>query len=351
MQGGLEAHRLTELNRIIAGKDVAVGFAVGSDAFQLNGSCSPAMLDMELQMCAADLTAPGYRPEAQQEFLSALAGFYAQFEHTPEGAVSIDVAPFLRSGDPRSVLPPREVEQKFTMDDLKAWLAEPLRSGYMEVSIVGDIDPDAALRSVAKTLGALPKRAAVKPSFAKERQIRFPAAPKNKEFQFVAQTPRALSLVYWPTDGARNVARDLRTGILANVLADRVRIKVRQELGATYSPSVTSFSPDAFPDYGFVQAQLTVEPKQAVEIGRLVAKIGVDVAANGISDDEFQRAIKPDAEFARRHAHEQRLLDLPPRPLPRGPERTRCRPHAEGGVYVDDEAGDRIAGEEVPLYR
>jgi zinc protease len=293
MKGGLEAHSLDDLNRILSGKDVAIGFSIGDDAFELNGNCSPDTLDLALQLCAADVSAPGYRPEALQEFLSKLPAIYAQFEHTPEGLKLTDVAPFLRSGDPRYVLPPLEVMQKFTMDDLKAWLREPLRNGYMEVTIVGDVNLEAALGSVAKTLGALPKRADIKPSYANARQIRFPTETKYKEFKFVAQTPRAMSLIYWPTDGARNVVRNLRTGILANVLSDRLRLKVRQELGATYSPSAESYSPDAFPDFGFIGSELTVEPGRAAEIGQLVAKIGADLAASEISDDEFQRAIKP----------------------------------------------------------
>ena len=293
MSGGLEAHSFSDLKRIVADKLVAVNFAVSDDAFQLYGNCSPSMLEMELQLCAAELTAPGYREEAREDFLSALPGYYAQFEHTPEGVVTRDLLPFLRSGDVRFAVAPREVAQKITMDDLKAWLSEPLRHGYMEVAIVGDIEPDAALAAVAKTLGALSKRSADKPSFAKERQIRFPEAAKTKEFRFVAETPRALSLVCWPTDGARSVSRDLRTGILARVLYDRVRLKVRQELGATYSPHVDSVSPDAYPDYGLLIAEMTVEPKQAAEIGPLVAKMGAELAAGEISDDEFQRAIKP----------------------------------------------------------
>jgi len=293
LQGGLAAHRFADLTRMIADKDLAVGFAVGNDAFEFNGGGSPATLEMELQMCAAALSAPGYRQEARDNFLSALPGYYAQFEHTAEGTIDNDVFPFLRSGDPRFVLPPRAVETKFAMDDLKAWLSEPLRTGYMEVAIVGDIDPDAALGLVAKTLGALPKRAAVKPSFANERQIRFPTEVKTKEFQFTAQTPRAISLVCWPTDGTRNSARDMRTGVLARVFGDRVRLKVRQELGDSYSPSVSSASADAFPDYGYLEARMTVEPKKAAEVGRLVAKIGADLAGGEISDDEFDRAIKP----------------------------------------------------------
>ncbi len=293
VEGGLEAHSIDDIRHILAGKEVGVGFSVEDDAFELSGKCTPDLLELQLQDCAAELTAPGYRPEAVGGFLSRLESNYAQFEHTAEGKVLTDVVPFLRSNDPRFALPPRESMRKLTMDDLKAWLAEPLRSGYMEVAIVGDVDPDAALALVARTLGALPQRAAVKPSFGAARDIRFPAAPKDREFRFVAETPRAMNLVVWPTAGSRDFAATVRTTILNDVLAERLFEKVRQELGATYTPIVKSCSPGAFPDYGYIEADLLVEPKQAGEIGPLVAKIASELAAGSISDDEFQRAIKP----------------------------------------------------------
>jgi zinc protease len=293
IDGGLEAHSIDEIGHILAGKKAGVNFSVDDDAFELSGSCTADLLEFELQDCAAELTAPGYRPQAVQGFLSRLESNYAQFEHTAEGKALTDVAAFARSNDPRFALPPRETMRKLTMDDLKAWLAQPLRSGYMEVAIVGDVDPDTALTLMAKTLGALPKRAAVKPSFAKMREVRFPAAPKNKEFRFVAETPRAMNIVFWPTAGSRDFAATVRTSILNAVLSERLYEKVRQELGATYTPIVTNFSPSVFPDYGFIEADLTVDPKQAAEIGPLVAKIAADLAAGSVSDDEFQRAIKP----------------------------------------------------------
>jgi zinc protease len=77
------------------------------------------------------------------------------------------------------------------------------------------------------------------------------------------------------------------------VLNDRLRVKVRQELGATYTPEVLSYSSDAFPDYGFVLAGMTVEPKRTAEMGAVVAKIAADMATGTIGDDEFQRAMKP----------------------------------------------------------
>ncbi|HEV2972603.1 MAG TPA: insulinase family protein [Pirellulales bacterium] len=291
--GGLEAHSLTDLNRALAGKNASINFAVGEESFQLSGSCAPAALESELQLCAAYLTAPGYRPETRDQFLLVIDGLYAQTEHTAAGVLFNEACGFLRSADPRFIAPPREVMRKFTLDDLKKWLANPLATGYMEVAIVGDIDPMEALQLAAKTVGALPDRAAVKPAFAKERDIRFPVATKTKEFRFASETPCAISFVCWPTSGGRDIPRDRRIGALAAVLNDRLRLKVRQELGATYTPEVVQYSSDAFPDYGYLAALMTVDPKQMAQIGPLVAKIGADLAAGSIGDDEFDRAMKP----------------------------------------------------------
>ena len=293
IDGGLQAHSVTELNRILADKNWGITFVVGEDAFALGGGCAPAALETELQVCAAYLTAPGYRPEARKPFLEGLEGRYAQAEHTPEGAMGSGVYAFLRSNDPRFCFPAREVMQKFTLDDLKAWLSEPLKSGYMEVAIVGDVDPNQALQLVAKTLGALPPRAAVKPDFAKARDVKFPVAPKNKDVHFDSETPRALSVVCWPTPGGRDISRNRRIRLLAELLNDRLRVTVRQELGATYTPEVLSYSSDAFPDFGFVLAAMTVDPKRAAEMGTIAAKIAADMATGTIGDDEYQRAMKP----------------------------------------------------------
>ena len=291
--GGLEAHDLTDVNRALADKKVNVVFGVGDDAFQLSGNCSPAVLDTELQLCAAYLTAPGYRPESCEQFLKCIDGVYEQNEHVLGQVAFNGATTFLSSADPRFSVPPRESTRKLTMDDLKAWLAQPLSTGYMEVAIVGDVDPEQALASAAKTLGALPSRAATKPAFAEQREVKFPTSPKTKDIQFVSQIPCAESVVAWPTSGGRDIPRSRRLGVLSSVLNNRLFAKVRKELGATYSPAVIQYASDAFPDYGYLATLLSADPKQLADIGPLVVKIGAELAAEKIDDDEFQRAMKP----------------------------------------------------------
>lgn len=293
IRGGLKSQSLNELNQSLAGKNVGIRFSVADDAFQLSGDCSPALLDTELQLCAAYLTAPGYRAEARDQFFAGIDGLYAEIEHTPEGMLGNRAFPFLRSDDPRFSIPSREGLKKLTMKDVESWLAEPLRTGYMEVVIVGDIDQQEALQATAIALGALPERAAAKPDFAQASKIHFPAGPKLKEFRFDSQAGRAISMICWPTPGLRDPSIVRRLGVLKGVLNDRLRIKVRQELGATYTPQVVLYTADAYPDYGYIAAVLIVDPKQVAEIGPVVTKIGDDLASGSISDDELNRALKP----------------------------------------------------------
>ncbi|HEY2147508.1 MAG TPA: insulinase family protein, partial [Pirellulales bacterium] len=291
--GGLEAQSLTEINRFLSDKNCTVRFSVGEDAFRLAGGCSPAALETQLDLCTAYLKAPGFRPEAREQFLQSAESIYAGLEHTPEGIASNEVFAFLRSDDPRFHFPSREALQKLNLDDVKNWLKQPLAKGYMEVAIVGDVDPERALELAAKTFGALPERDAKKPSFAEARRLKYPVEAKQKVVNFSSETPRAVSIVCWPTLDRYSVPRDRRLSILSSVLFDRLRLKIRQELGAAYTPQVSSVATNTFDHFGYVEAFLLVDPKQLPDVGPLVAKIGAELAAGGMTDDEFERAIKP----------------------------------------------------------
>jgi zinc protease len=123
--------------------------------------------------------------------------------------------------------------------------------------------------------------------------IKFPAEPKAKDFHFTSQLPRALFVVCWPTAGTQDVLLRRKLNVLAEVLSDRLRLKIREELGATYTTEASSNATDTFPDYGYIMANMTVEPKQVDVISRLAAAVGDELANGQISDDEFNRAIQP----------------------------------------------------------
>ena len=123
LSGGLEKHSLDDLNRIIAGRTVGLGFDVEDDAFVLGGHTTPGDLLLQLQLLAAYVVAPGYRPEALDKFRQGLPQLYKSLDRTPGGILQRDVTRFLRSGDPRFGYPAQAVLASRTLEELRGSVA------------------------------------------------------------------------------------------------------------------------------------------------------------------------------------------------------------------------------------
>lgn len=290
--GGLQAHDVDTLRRLFADKTTSADFIVGDEAFLLAGKTNPEDLLPQLQLLAAHLTAPGYRDEAQEQFRKNLEPMYTELQHTAEGIMADRVVSFMHSGDPRFGYPKIEDMQKRSLAELKAWLTPELTESFLEVSFVGDVDPKAALEAAASTFGALSKRAAKKADFTQARQVAFPKST-TEDFKFTTEIPKAIAAMYWPTADMSDIKRTRRLSVLAAVLDDRLRLKVREELGETYSPACYHVANDTFTGYGYMTSMIEVKPEQLDTIGKIVAEIGDSVAKGPITDDEFDRAMKP----------------------------------------------------------
>lgn len=291
--GGLEKHGVDDIRRIFASRTVGSDFSVGDEAFVLSGRTTPADLDSQIQLLTAYLVAPGYREEAARQFEKNIDPMYTQLQHTAEGIMNNEVVAFMHSGDHRWGFPKKEELQKRTLAELKAWLTSALKEDYLEVSVLGDIDADTALNAVAKTLGALPKRAEKKPPYEKERAVAFPKPEASKVFRFETEIPKAIATIYWPTTDMNDIQRTRRLTVLGSILDDRLRIKVREELGDTYSPACYHVANDTFTGYGYMTTMIECKPELSDKLTKLVVEIGDKLANGKITDDEFDRAIKP----------------------------------------------------------
>jgi zinc protease len=180
------------------------------------------------------------------------------------------------------------------MDEVKAWLQPALSTGYLEIGVVGDLDPQEVITAASATFGALPVRAAAKPDNAAARALKFPTGVQEKDFPFTSKIPKSLVAVYWPTtDRMKDIRTSRQMALLAEILSDRVRIKVREELGESYSPHVASSMSDTFPGYGQVVAIMISEPKDAQQLGTIVRDLADKLAKEGATADELDRARKP----------------------------------------------------------
>jgi zinc protease len=290
--GGLGKYSADDLRRLFAGKNVGWQFAAEADALQLTGESTPDELPLDLQLLAAELTDPGYRPESLRAAHKNLELLYRFIEHTVNGPISTEISPLLASGDHRFGIPPQDASMARTLEEVKEWVNPQLTHGALELAVVGDFDVDATIKAAAQTIGALPQRDAM-PDLARLKKVSFPVQPFTKKYTFSSEIPKGAVVVYWPTDDRLDVRRGRRFNLLADVLTDRLRVKVREAIGGTYSPQVASNSSETYPHYGYISAMIDVAPPMADKILGLVVDVGDELKQHGVTEDEFMRAHEP----------------------------------------------------------
>lgn len=319
-EGGLVAHDAEELRRILSGRNYSLGISVSDDAFVFSGATTTDDLELQLQVMAAYLSNAGYRDEAQNQVEQQLPVLYKQLEHVAAGVLSAKSGVLLHEDDVRFALPPREVLMQRNLKELRRWLEPHLKQGYLEVTLVGDLDVDTALAQVAATLGALPRREASKQVPADALSTRFPAARSMQVFRYEPSTPKAMVAMYWPADDGFDSRRSREITLLTQVLENRVVQEIRVELGEAYSPSASSMASQVFPGYGYIAVMFDVQPEKAESVLERLAGIASEIATEGISDDELERARRPLlARYRQAETNNgfwlQNLMDLQERPL------------------------------------
>lgn len=293
--GGLGKHSTDDLRRILAGRNAGVGFAVGDDAFSLSGGTTPEDLELQLQLLCAYLTDPGFRPEAARLFKAQLPAIYSRLQHSSSGPQT-KLSAFLRGDDPRFVFPTEQQAAALSTEDVKQWLTPALQNGYLEISLVGDLDEEKVIPILARTIGALPKRAATKPAYEAERTLaNLPTPPQEKRYTFESRVAPGTAMVVWKGPGLDkdSIKTTRRMGVLSSILSNRMREEIREKLGEAYSP-YSGFQPsDTFKDLGYLLAVSPGKAEQAERVGKIIVSIGDKLAKEGATEDELRRALEP----------------------------------------------------------
>jgi zinc protease len=183
------------------------------------------------------------------------------------------------------------------LDEVKA-LIEPARAnGPIEVTIVGDVTVEDATKAVAATFGALPRRGTTHFTPPAAGEVKFPASTSEPVVLYHrGRADQGVSAIAWPTtdvysDGESG-ARRLVTDIIRSRLFDQLRVAD----GATYSPQTTAHASLVFPGYGYIAAYAEIPPEKSKLFFDAVAQVTADLAKNGPTADEFERAKKPEMD-------------------------------------------------------
>jgi zinc protease len=295
--GGLQAMNFFDLRRELSTKIFSVGFGVDDDAFAFSGGTRPADLDTQLQVLAAYLTAPGWRPEAFQQGLTATSNALAQRDSTATSVFGSKAAALLRSGDARWAPAESADVAKARLEDVKSVIAPALANGPIEITMVGDITVDAAVKSVAATFGALPQRSGKPMPQPAMGDVKFPA-PNGQPITLThnGRADQSVAFIGWPTTDAFADSESAARRLVTDIVQTRLMEQLREKDGATYSPQATAQASLTFPGYGYIAALAELPPAKTQLFYDTVAGIVADLREHGPNADELERARKPEID-------------------------------------------------------
>jgi len=293
-EGGLGKHARTELQDLLQATSIRYDFGVDSDSFYWEGSSLREDLPLLMKLLAAHWTDPGFREEADRRFDNNLDELYRSLETEIGGAFRAKILPWLTGEDSRFGYPSLEAMRAYTMEDAKRLIGPWAGRTEIEVAIVGDFADEAeVVQQVAETFGALTPTESPLPEFSSPNTIRPTVSPSGKTFLFQSQNDRGMAFLVYPSYGFENTTGIRSVNLLAEILTDRMRIKIREELGDAYSAWSQQLTFAGLDDLGFLMFIASVQEDRTEPVMTAMKAIADNLLAGGITEDEFVRAQTP----------------------------------------------------------
>jgi len=284
--GKLTREQLTEA---LAGTNVTLDFKIGPESFSFHGSSLQNEFEVLLQVLRHRLQDPVFRPEAFRRSRENLRRMYDQLAGTVEGVHQVQGERFLAGASPEYGMPAWEQVEKIELAQVKEWLAPVFAREPLEINVVGDIDPQEAARLVARYFGDAQR---VQEEAAPAQPVVFPAGAFLR-LHAASSIDKALLTVAWKTNDFWDIGRTRRLNLLAAVFDDRLRVQIREELGATYAPQVISQPSRGHAGFGLLKSSLIVAPEQAEPLAKVIREVAGNLGVKGVNEDELRRALEP----------------------------------------------------------
>jgi zinc protease len=104
---------------------------------------------------------------------------------------------------------------------------------------------------------------------------------------------KAFVYIVFPTADGLATERRRALGFLSGVVQDRLRVKVREELSAAYSPVASASPSETFPGVGILSISASIPPGEVETFVDASFALARELAEKGATAEELQRLAEP----------------------------------------------------------
>lgn len=291
--GGLGRMEYEDIELALANTTWAFNLNILSRAYQLEASPLPEQVARQMQLFAAYMTDPAFRPTMDAKLPTAMDMMSRMLRTDPKMAAVVAMENALYPGRP--AIPSDATMAAYRMSDFERVLKPALTRSPVEVTIVGDIDEKTATAAVAASFGALPTRTRPATAHDASRFRSFPLTlPPPVTSRHEGPADKAAALVVWPLYVASRERRseEYALDLLAAIFKAKLRQKTRGELGKAYDPAVETDMIDGA-DQGIFAATVEATPADLDALVGAARDTAASLARGEFTQADIDQAREP----------------------------------------------------------
>jgi zinc protease len=284
----------TDIRDIMTGTKVSTNLVPGGDTMSVQVSGNPAELEKGLQLAHLLMTDPVIEQPAFDRWKTATLRSIDERGSNPQAAISEAMA--------KTVFPASEVRtQPLTKAQVEAlspavaqaWLRNAMATAPIEVSVVGDIPQDKAMKLVETYIGSLPSREKISGVTLDDlRTIKRPVGPTTNVVEINTITPLAIVIQGFYGPDVENVEDSRIMQMAGRILDTRFFKKVREEEQLAYSPGCRVQPGQDYPGFGLVLTASPTEPGKVERLTKANIEVFDEFAKGGPTAEEVETAKK-----------------------------------------------------------
>jgi zinc protease len=258
-----------DLGKLLAGKIGAASAYISTYTHGVTGSATPKDLETALQLAYLHFTAPNRDASALDLMKRRLEASLANQAQSP-GAVFGERLRAINTVNHYTSKPIR-LEDVGTLDAQAMWSFYAERFGNaanFTFFFVGNFTVDEITPLLNTYLGSLPSKGAPD-SKAADVRLQFPASVQ-RETVTKGQEPRAQTVITFFSDTGLDESQTARVRAAADIVENKLRDILREQLGGTYSVSVGYSDTSPQPGYGTTTVQFGSSPENVEKLNAAV---------------------------------------------------------------------------------
>jgi len=285
--GGLGDYSVTDLPKVMAGKNASVGLSIGGYSESLSGSCVPKDMRAMMELTYLNFTDLRYDEEAYQAYFNNMQTRMKMLQDNPNKILNDSLTLTLYPGRPD--MKPVGMEDLGLLNYQKGFELGKQRfanAADFTFYFIGNIDEDSLRQMCEQYIAILPAS-----QEREERPKDVDPVPGSRQNRFELPMQQAKTTVF-NEFLLYDRPYSLRDGLIANMLGQSVNIifteTIREQEGAVYSPNAGA-SMDA--DTGLTELQYSFDTgAEKLERAEQVAYDELcKLAKEGIREDVFQK--------------------------------------------------------------